>query len=681
MGVLTLAAGPSVGDVPLGAEASFRLTGETGDEGLLCRKGLPDQPVTSVDRLSGSIAGRLARDLAGLAPADTSSVLPRSVRLVDLPTDGLRVDEAGRTVGEWSRTRDRLRVVLGRTAEGPVEIDLCGVGPHALVAGTTGSGKSELLQTLIASLALHHPPDRCSFLLVDYKGGAAFAEAAALPHTVGVVTDLDGQTTARALRSLTAELTRRESILAAHQVADVADLAEDVDLARLVIVVDEFATLADELPAFVPGLVSIAQRGRSLGVHLVLATQRPAGVVSPEIRANCSLRICLRTHRRGRLPRRGGHTRGRASARRPTGARLPPDRQRRSHAAADRSGGDVRSADHRRRALRAPLGLAGARRSDTGRTDRRERPGAVDPRGRRTCTPVGARSAHRPWRPPLPDRITVADVQDGSVGADRSATRLRMGLIDLPDTQTQRPLELDLDDGGTWLVVGGPRSGRTTLLRTVLREAVSQLGPDDLHVHVVESGGGQLAEETAGLPHAGTVISGEDRLRTVRLVERLSQEIATRRAGTGAAGLPRLLLLVDGMEELSTVIEEADPGHGAATPHPTAQGRRGSRSHLRGDRRPSRAGWPVGRRRAASTGAASRRPGGLRGGGCSAARGARAPATRSRSARRGRPRVPSGPPPPAGRRGQDVPPAPGTARCGSPSSRRIRYAAPARPGR
>ena len=82
-------------------------------------------------------------------------------------------------------------------------VDLCRDGPHALVAGTTGSGKSELLQTLVTSLALHHPPERCSFLLVDYKGGAAFAEAAVLPHTVGVVTDLDGQSTARALRSIT----------------------------------------------------------------------------------------------------------------------------------------------------------------------------------------------------------------------------------------------------------------------------------------------------------------------------------------------------------------------------------------------------------------------------------------------------------------------------------------------
>src|SRR4029453_8780524 len=144
---------------------------------------------------------------------------------------------------------------LGRTAEGPVEIDLCRQGPHALIAGTTGSGKSELLQTLIAGLALNHPPDRCSFLLVDYKGGAAFAEAATLPHTVGLVTDLDSQTTARALRSLGGELTRREQIPAPPDAVDIAALPEEVALARLVIVVDEFATLAEELPSFVPGLI------------------------------------------------------------------------------------------------------------------------------------------------------------------------------------------------------------------------------------------------------------------------------------------------------------------------------------------------------------------------------------------------------------------------------------------
>ncbi|HZB19002.1 MAG TPA: FtsK/SpoIIIE domain-containing protein, partial [Blastococcus sp.] len=295
VGVLTITPADSPDDVAVDVDAVLRLSGETGDSGVLSRQGLPDRDAVTVDRLPTSVAARLARDLAGLEPVTTRSSLPREVRLLDLAGPALEGngDDAG--TGAWTRDRHRLLAALGRTAHGPLVVDLCRQGPHALIAGTTGSGKSELLQTLIAALASNHPPDRCSFLLVDYKGGAAFAEAAALPHTVGLVTDLDGQTTARALRSLAAELTRREEILAAHGVADIGSLPAPVDLARLVIVVDEFAGLSEELPEFVPGLVAIAQRGRSLGVHLVLATQRPSGVVSPEIRANCSLRICLRT--------------------------------------------------------------------------------------------------------------------------------------------------------------------------------------------------------------------------------------------------------------------------------------------------------------------------------------------------------------------------------------------------
>jgi S-DNA-T family DNA segregation ATPase FtsK/SpoIIIE len=563
-GVLTLTSAPSPAEVPVAVEASFRLVGETGDAGLLSRKGLDDQPVESVDRLARSAAERLARDLAGLVPPDASSALPPSVRLLDLPAPGLQLDEAGATGGRWVHARDRLQAVLGSTADGPVTIDLCRDGPHALVAGTTGSGKSELLQTLIASLALAHSPARCSFLLVDYKGGAAFAEAATLPHTVGMVTDLDGQATARALRSLTAELTRREAILAAHRVADLADLPDDVELARLVIVVDEFATLADELPAFVPGLVGIAQRGRSLGVHLVLATQRPGGVVSPEIRANCSLRICLRTTdaadsrdvlgtpSAAHLP---VGSPGRAYLR--VGNAAPTLLQVARVASTGRPSTGV-PPEVRRWAWPAPTvapAQVAAGDTDLARTVR-----AVAEHARSTGTPP----PHRPWQPPLPDRLEVADLAETPATGDRPATRLRLGLVDLPDSQSRRPLELDLAEGGTWLAVGGPRSGRTTLLRSVLREAVTQLAPDDLHVHVIESHGGSLATEVAALPHGGTVIDGDDRWRTLRLVARLCDEIAARRATGDVGTLPRILVLVDGVEQLSTVVEEADPGSGSA---------------------------------------------------------------------------------------------------------------------
>ena len=136
-------------------------------------------------------------------------------------------------------------------------------------------------------------------MLIDYKGGAAFAECAQLPHIQGVVTDLDGYLTRRALSCLDAELRRREAAFARAGVADLTSLPATAEgtrcpIARLVLVIDEFAALAEELPDFLTGMLGIAQRGRSLGVHLVLATQRPAGVVSPDIKANMSLRIALR---------------------------------------------------------------------------------------------------------------------------------------------------------------------------------------------------------------------------------------------------------------------------------------------------------------------------------------------------------------------------------------------------
>jgi S-DNA-T family DNA segregation ATPase FtsK/SpoIIIE len=150
-----------------------------------------------------------------------------------------------------------------------------------------------------------NPPEALTFVLVDYKGGSAFRECARLPHTVGLVTDLDAHLVSRELDSLGAELKRRERLLAYAGAKDLEDYValrshDSQDhhalpaIPRLVIVIDEFAGLVAELPDFVPGLVGIAQCGRSLGIHLVLATQRPTGVVSPEIRANTALRICLR---------------------------------------------------------------------------------------------------------------------------------------------------------------------------------------------------------------------------------------------------------------------------------------------------------------------------------------------------------------------------------------------------
>ncbi|SDX76886.1 DNA segregation ATPase FtsK/SpoIIIE, S-DNA-T family [Geodermatophilus africanus] len=552
--VVVLGCGSSAADLPGLGDAVLLLGGETGERATLLRSGAGERPVAAVDRLPRRVAAQLARHLAALAPAASDAGLPRQVRLLDLPVGA---------VGGWSRTRDSLVATLGRTATGDLAVDLCRHGPHALVAGTTGSGKSELLQTLIAGLALAHPPDRCSFLLVDYKGGAAFAEAAELPHTVGLLTDLDGAATARALRSLTAELTRREALLAAHGVADLAALPDTVELARLVIVVDEFAGLAEELPTFLSGLVGIAQRGRSLGVHLVLATQRPGGVVSPEIRSNCTLRICLRTT--DEADSRDVLGLGQAAV-------LPVDAPGRGYL---RAGGGTPVLFQAARVSTGPPGVGNGPQVTPWRWPAPAVPAPDEvPAGtsdlarltgslRRRAAEADLRQPHRPWRPALPDHLSSADLRD--LAGDGAGSRLRLGLLDRPETQTQEPLDLDLTRGGGWLAVGGPRSGRTTFLRSALAEAVTAFGPDRLHVHVLDHGGGRLAAAAAGLPHAGTAVGADDALRTVRLLDRLAQEVTARRAAPLGGPRPYLLLLVDGVESVGTQLDEADPGRGSGT--------------------------------------------------------------------------------------------------------------------
>ena len=266
---------------------------------------LPTPEATPIaDQVTRQWCDQVARGLAPLHDpgADDATGLPTEVRAREL----FRLDDLspGAILERWSRADGRAFTPIAVSPQGPVDIDLGRDGPHVLIAGTTGAGKSELLQTLVAGLAVHAGPQDVQFVLIDYKGGAAFGACSRLPHTAGLVTDLDGQLTERALQSLDAELRRRETLFAAAGVAELAayqqnrssiGLREPIEpLGRLVIVVDEFAALAEELPEFVSGLVGIAQRGRSLGVHLILATQRPGGVVSPEIRANTALRIALR---------------------------------------------------------------------------------------------------------------------------------------------------------------------------------------------------------------------------------------------------------------------------------------------------------------------------------------------------------------------------------------------------
>lgn len=183
-------------------------------------------------------------------------------------------------------------VTIGRGVEGEVTVDLFHDGPHALVAGTTGSGKSILLQTWLLAMALENPSEQLSFVLIDFKGGATFAPLAGLPHTDCVLDDFDSAATFRALISVRAEITRRERLLADHGCANVLGLKDPPP--RLVVVIDEFHALMASHPKAAELIEHLTALGRSLAVHLILATQRPLGVVTGHMKANINIRICLR---------------------------------------------------------------------------------------------------------------------------------------------------------------------------------------------------------------------------------------------------------------------------------------------------------------------------------------------------------------------------------------------------
>ena len=289
-----------LGSAPATVPAATDLLLDTQDQALARRDRGGRNPLLRVDGLELHGAWRAARmltsrvDEAAVRPPDTA--IPALVRLPDVSPDLRDADDVDGVLHRWS-TSTGLRAQIGCGVDGVVSLDLREDGPHGLVAGTTGSGKSELLQSLLCSLAVNNPPERITFLLVDYKGGAAFRECADLPHTVGYITDLTPALVHRALSSLNADITRREALLAEFGVKDLVQLEREFPDAAppsLLICVDEFAALTSEVPDFVDGMVNIAQRGRSLGMHVLLATQRPAGVVTPAIRANADLRIALR---------------------------------------------------------------------------------------------------------------------------------------------------------------------------------------------------------------------------------------------------------------------------------------------------------------------------------------------------------------------------------------------------
>jgi S-DNA-T family DNA segregation ATPase FtsK/SpoIIIE len=477
-------------------------------------------PPTEVDLELGDAgsAEEAARLLSGLVLDQVHLPTPATLRGIGLPLDPDDLLRRWAPGGSWADRR-ALNAPLGvGDGGGVVHVDLMADGPHALVAGTTGAGKSELLRTWMAGLAALHPPVRLHLLLVDYKGGTSFGPLSRLPHCAGLVTDLTPQRAQRALAGLRAELRRRERLVEGAGVSDVVGMAHDDAPASLVVVIDEFATLLDEVPEFVEGVLDVARRGRSLGIHLIMATQRPSGVISDAIRANTSLRMALR------LPD-AEDSRDVLGA--PDASTLRRDQPGRAL---------VRFAHDRLRAVQvAYSGAAGAGGGPSvpihplghpapptaGGDDDAPGPSELEllvQACRQAATDAGAVAANPPWCEPLPAVLRLSHGSSSEAGSGVVV----LGQVDLPEHQRRGPLGLDLRRGGGVLAVGAAGSGTSTTLLT-LAAASHALG---WQVAAIDAGG--------GLGPLGPVPAG-DHERVHRLLRRLQ----------GRNDGPPMLLLID----------------------------------------------------------------------------------------------------------------------------------------
>ena len=535
---------------------------------------------------------------AFMAPVQSEKILgdralPETVGLFELL--GLSSAEEWTVDRSWTPEADgSLKALVGRSAEGPVGLDLHdrAQGPHLLLGGTTGSGKSEVLVTLILSLAVSYAPSQVAFLVIDFKGGGMLGPLRKLPHMAGLISNIDEADQERSLSSLRAEMERRQRLFAEVGVNHIDDYRKKCRtdggelLPHLLVIVDEFAELKAEQPDFMKELISASRIGRSLGVHLLLATQKPSGQVDDQIWSNSNVRICLRVQSRSdsseilhsplaaeiSSPGRGYLQVGsqedftllqfaysqmpadfpletgrvlEAAVVLPQGERVPlrcPDlfsAEKTMPGSDDQSDGLL------------PLSpdFPDREKTLTGKTDSDRPPQsqaeALTEQICRQCREMGIPEARQVFLPPLPELLPVPDIPlvFSELSAQEQNLQVEIGLLDDPEHQEQRCFSVGLEEGNC-LLIGPPGCGKTNLLRHVLLALCSRFSPEVLQIYGMDLAGGELKRYEA-LPQVGGVVCTQEEEDLQQLFRILETEIRDRRAPAGRKSHHRILVLID----------------------------------------------------------------------------------------------------------------------------------------
>ncbi len=485
---------------------------------------------------------------------------------------------------EQSQVFKSMAAPIGVSKTGIVSLDLHDKahGPHGLVAGTTGSGKSELLQTYILSMITLFHPYEVAFVIIDFKGGGMVNQFKGLPHLLGAITNIDGKEITRSLKSIKAELQKRQRLFAEADVNHIDKYIKKFKsgeaktaLPHLIIIVDEFAELKAEQPEFMKELISAARIGRSLGVHLILATQKPSGQVNEQIWSNSRFKLCLKVQSREdsneviKSPLA-------AEIKEPGRAYLQVGNneifelfQSAYSGASEKADGDnvkeFAIFSLTESGKRLPIYVQKKRKSGEDSTTQLD---AIVNYVIDYCSEIGLAKLPDICLPSLQCSIDFEPV--ASHGAFAGQYEVEIGVYDDPDTQYQGRYTIDLGSNNL-MIIGSSQSGKTNMLQDIVRSLTTHFSPDEVNIYIIDFAS-MVLKNFEKLNHVGGVVCPSEDEKLKNLFKLLNDEIDRRKEKlmsvgvssftaykeAGATDLPLIVLLIDNLSALKELYFQDD---------------------------------------------------------------------------------------------------------------------------
>lgn len=417
-------------------------------------------------------------------------------------------------------------------------------GPHGLVAGTTGSGKSETLLAYLVSLAMNYHPHYVGFIIIDYKGGGMINDIERLPHLMGSITNLDDNEIQRSLLSLKSELKRRQRLFDKFKINHIdayqklfKDKIADEALPHLLLIVDEFAELKADQPEFMKELISAARIGRSLGLHLILATQKPSGVVDDQIWSNSKFKICLKVS----TPEDSREVLKKSDASYitlPGRAYIQVGNDELFELFQSAYGGveykeqeniveepTVYSVElNGRRTQIYPKSLGFIEKTNK-KTQLKKLVSFID----QETTRQEIVRLESPWKPALHEKYSLANaLSEEELIANKEDYRIHIGRYDNPGEQEQGSFYLDLTKSGSIGIQGNAAMGKTTILESIAMYIIQSYTPDEINLYMIDFAS-RILTIFKDAPHVGGVILNEETDRLERLLGHLGASLKSRK--------------------------------------------------------------------------------------------------------------------------------------------------------